>query len=500
MLKATKHLFKLAIGFWTLGRTGAGLPSVLVDTLPLPLRLLLPNKRRASKKNPAPLAKAFSKLGPTYIKLGQFLAVRTDILDPDYIQDLSQLHDKLPPFPQAVAEKIIITAFGKNPFASFSAPVAAASIAQVHKALDESGKPYAVKILRPNIQKRFESDMADLLWAGKKLERHLPAAKRLRPLAALENLQATTLREMDFRLEAAAMAEIKQKSHKLKNIYIPKPEWRWTRESILTMEWVEGVPLSNLAQVAAAGHNLKSLSKTLLQGFLTQALYDGVFHADLHPGNLFVRSDGTLVPVDFGIVGHLPARDRRAMAWILRAFIQGDYDSAAKWHIWSGYVPPHTSPSLFSSALRAIGEPILDKAAADISMADLLWQLFETAGKFEMETQPQLLLLQKTMVTAEGLARQLDPQMNIWHHATPVIEGWIRREYAPDRLAAQGVETALKLWHLLPELMKKPPPAPPPVVPRKKKWLALLALLFAVLSALAGAFLTKIYPLDIFFM
>ena len=509
MIKGLGHSLKLARGFWILGRTGAGLPSVLSQALPLPLRLILPKRHRASAKQPAPLAMAFSKLGPTYIKLGQFLAVRVDILDKAYVDDLGHLHDRLPPFPQSQAQKIIGEAFPDNPFTTFSEPIAAASIAQVHKARGRDGKYYAVKILRPNIEKKFNADMADLFWAGKKLERYLPSARRLRPLAALKNLEQTTKREMDLRFEAASMSELRKNSKDLKGFYIPKPEWQWTRQNILTMEWIDGIKISERDKLAQAGHNLAELAENLLHGFLSHALYDGFFHADFHPGNLFVRADGLIVPIDFGITARLPERDRRAMAWILRAFLEGNYELAAQQHIDVGYVPRDTDCAQFSQALRAIGEPILDKSAADISMAQLLWQLFETAASFEMETQPQLLLLQKTMLAAEGLARALNPRLNIWQVASPIVENWMKREYAPDRVLGQVFKLGQRLWQNGPDLLDEilalssPPPnsAPSEGVSKPKKPRFLWSLLFGFILG-AGVFilLTKFYPNYSFFM
>lgn len=509
-MSALKHLLKLTRGFWVLGRAGAGLPSLLRQALPAPLRLLLPKRHRISAKNPAPLARAFSKLGPTYIKLGQFLAVRRDILDPRYVKDLSQLHDKLPPFPQKQAEKIIATTLPAASFVSFSQPAAAASIAQVHKARTQDGKTLAVKILRPNIQEQFNADMESLFWAADKLESYLPQVLRLRPRAALESLQATTNREMDLRLEAASMVEIGDRAKNLKGIYIPKPLWHLTEQNILTMEWIEGIPINALDELRKAGHDLPALAKNLMEFFLTTALYDGFFHADLHPGNLFVRADGFIVPIDFGIVGRLKTRDRQAMAWILRGLTSGNYDLAARWHILAGYVPPKTDIGLFSQALRAIGEPILDKSAQDISVADLLWKLFETAGRFEMETQPQLLLLQKTMVAAEGIARTLDPQLNIWDITAPLVERWMRHEYSPNKIAPRLLELAQVFWHLAPELLERfaerqatHKQEQPENKPKKQKRLIPLLigiLLGGGLGLGAAILLIKNYPNSLFFV
>ena len=453
-MKTFRHIFRLIKAGWVLTITGAGLPPLLRQSLPFWVRLFLPGRHRSSARNPAPLSAAFSKLGPTYIKLGQFLAVRRDLLDKDYAEDLSQLHDRLPSFSQAEAEGELRRNFTFLPFTEFSDAIAAASIAQVHKARGQDGRHYAVKILRPQIEKRFMRDLESMFWAARKIERYLPNARRLHPVAALENLRATTQREMDLRLEAAAMSELAENSVSLDAIYVPRPNWRWTTARVLTVEWVEGIAIHQIDRLKEAGHDLRALAKNLLQIFLTHALRDGFFHADFHPGNLFVRADGVIVPVDFGIMGRLSTGDRRAMAWILHGLIKGDYRLAARQHIDIGYVPPDTDEALFAQSLRALGEPILDKSAQEISMADLLWRLFETAARFKMETQPQLLLLQKTMVSTEGLARQLDPNLNIWQIAAPVIEAWMRAEYALPRLASEVGQLAQKLWSVAPSWLE----------------------------------------------
>lgn len=497
MTKALNHSFKLARAFYILAKTGAGMPSLLSDALPLPLKLILPKRHRKNKKTPAPLALAFSKLGPTYIKLGQFLAVRSDILDKEYVEDLSQLHDSVPPFPQKIAEKIIADNFTDNPFTFFSEPMAAASIAQIHKAKLKNGTIVAVKIIRPNIEKKFNQDMASLFWAAQKIERRFPETQRLRPVQALKNLESITRREMDLRLEAFSMSVMAKNSKNLKNIYIPKPFWHLTTQKVLTMEWVEGIAINKIDELKAAGYDLKQLATTLLQSFLTSALYDGFFHADFHPGNLFVRKDGVIVPVDFGIMGNLPEKDRHTMAWILHAFIKGDYMLAAEQHIDAGYVPSKTDKALFAQALGAIGEPILDKSASDISMAELLWQLFETAGKFEMEIQPQLLLLQKTMLATEGLARALNPSLNIWEIATPIIQEWMKQEYAPDKMAAKFFKIGRRVWHKMPDILENitnPETVKTPQPPKTKNPHFLWALLLGVaLGLIAAVLLTKFY-------
>ena len=448
---ALSHIWRLARAAKVLALLAGSLPSDLQRRIPFWLR---PFTRQPKKTSSTSLATALTGLGPTYIKLGQFLAVRPDIVGVDMARDLAQLHDKVPPFSQKEAEAEIKNNFNveiNELFSEFGEAIAAASIAQVHQARDLEGRLVAVKILRPGIKKKFLRDLESFFWLADKVEAHRPAVGRLRAAAALENLKTTTLREMDLRMEAAAMSEMIKNSVDMDGLYIPRPDWQHTSAQILTTEWVEGAAIDDIEALRKAGHNLSELAARLLTIFLTHALDHGFFHADFHPGNLFVRADGTITLVDFGIMGRLEQKDRHAMAWILHGMTSGDYLLAAREHIYVGYVPKQTDASVFAQALRAIGEPILDKTAQDISMSGLLWQLFETAERFEMRTQPQLLLLQKTMVGAEGLARRLDPQLNIWETAAPVIENWQRREYAPPEMARQMAHTAQRFWRLAPE-------------------------------------------------
>ncbi len=450
-MRVLSHIWRLLRAAKVLALLVGALPDDLRRRIPFWLRIFV---RQTKKPGSAPLATGLTRLGPTYIKLGQFLAVRPDIVGIDVAQDLARLHDKVPPFSQKEAEAEIKSNFNleiNELFCEFGEVIAAASIAQVHRARDLQGRDVAVKILRPGIQKKFSQDLESFFWLAEKIERHRPATGRLRPAAVLENLRTTTLREMDLRMEAAAMSEMINNSTDMEGVYIPRPDWTRTCAQVLTTEWVEGVAIDNIEALRGAGHNLSALASRLLTIFLTHTLDHGFFHADFHPGNLFVRADGAIVLVDFGIMGRLEQKDRHAMAWILHGLTSGDYLLAAREHIYVGYVPKDTDASVFAQALRAIGEPILDKAAQDISMSELLWQLFETAERFEMRTQPQLLLLQKTMVGAEGLARRLDPKLNIWNVAAPVIENWQRREYAPPVMARQMMDTAQRFWRLAPE-------------------------------------------------
>ncbi len=508
-MRALSHIWRLTRAAKVLALVAAALPPDLRRAFPFWLRALFfvrrPKKREkgTKKSSSAPLSDALMRLGPTYIKLGQFLAVRPDIVGVELAQDLAHLHDKVPPFSQKEAEAEIENNFGKNInalFSEFGQSIAAASIAQVHQARDLSGRHVAVKVLRPGIKKKFLKDLESFFWLAEKVEKHHAGADRLRPTAVLESLQTTTLYEMNLRMEAAAISEMIENSADMADLYIPRPDWQRISEQVLTTEWVEGIAINDVAALQKAGHNLPQLAKRLLTIFLTQALEHGFFHADFHPGNLFVRDDGRIAMVDFGIVGRLEKKDRQAMAWILQGLTNGDYLAAAREHIYAGYVPKNTDAATFAQALRAIGEPILDKTAQDISMGELLWQLFATAENFQMRTQPQLLLLQKTMVSAEGLARRLDPELNIWDIAASALGTWQKHEFAPPRMAEQAAQTAQRLWRIVPQWLdeaertigaSQDPALVPPPRQARAGWTALVVGLLA--GGMIGALLFKLF-------
>ena len=440
MISALSHLTRLARAGFVFAREGV---FALVDTRPLPLpaktaialaRLI---ERPTAKDGSSRLAAALTKLGPTYVKLGQFLATRPDVVGKAIARDLESLQDKMAPFPQSEAEAVVAAAFGKpvaDVYASFGPAVAAASIAQVHRAeVAQQGvnKPMAVKILRPNIERRFKSDLDAFFYAARKAESLSIEAERLRPVEAVATLARSVTMEMDFRLEAAALSEMAENTRADLDFRVPTVDWDRTAREVLTLEWIDGTPLNDCAALEARGLDLPALGHTVLQSFLRHALRDGFFHADMHPGNLFVDDDGRLVAVDFGIMGRLGPKERRFLAEILFGFITRDYQRTAQVHFDAGYVPRHHSVDSFAQAIRAIGEPIHNRTAENISMAKLLMLLFEITGLFDMRMRPELLLLQKTMVVVEGVARTLDPKLDMWSVSEPVVREWIERNLGP---------------------------------------------------------------------
>ena len=410
------------------------------------------------------LVLALTELGPSHIKLGQFLATRPDIIGAELAGALTSLQDRLPPFAQEEALAEVERGLGAPVDALFTEigpPVAAASIAQVHKAHtrepDGDGMDVAVKVLRPGIEKRFERDLGAFFFIARAVQRFHPPSRRLRPVEAVETLARSVHLEMDLRMEAAAISEMAENTAKDPGFRVPAVDWQRTSRRVLTLQWVGSTPLNDIAALKAAGHDLRRLGATVIQSFLRHAMRDGFFHADMHQGNLFVDPDGTLVAVDFGIMGRLSPKDRRFLAEILYGFIKRDYTRVAQVHFDAGYVPRSHSVETFAQALRAIGEPLMDKDAEEISMARLLGQLFHVTEQFDMQTQPQLLLLQKTMVVVEGVARTLDPKLNMWTTAEPVVEEWMQSKLGPEGRIQEAAEGAALLGRLvggLPELLE----------------------------------------------
>jgi ubiquinone biosynthesis protein len=343
----------------------------------------------------------------------------------------------MPPFPQQEAEAAVAASFGRQVsaiFSSFGPPVAAASIAQVHRAEIATAtgtRVVAVKVLRPGIEQRFRADLGAFTFVARYAEDFSAEARRLRLIEVVDTLRRSVTVEMDFRLEAAALSEMAENTKDDPDFRVPTVDWDRTSKEVLTLEWIDATPLSDRARLEAKGFDLPKLARALIQTFLRHALRDGFFHADMHPGNLFVDDDGRLIAVDFGIMGRLGAKERLFLAEILHGFITRDYYRAAEVHFEAGYVPPSHSIESFAQAIRAIGEPIHSRTAEDISMARLLTLLFEVTGLFDMRTRPELLLLQKTMVVVEGVARSLDPKLDMWSTAEPVVREWITRNLGP---------------------------------------------------------------------
>ncbi len=454
MISAPAHLIRLGRAGFVFAREGV---FGVVDPamVPVPARPLLRFahlfERPSTGAAQTRLSAALSRLGPSYVKLGQFLATRPDVVGPALARDLERLQDQMPPFPQAEAEAAITAAFERpvsTVYASFGPPVAAASIAQVHRATirtPDGSRAVAVKVLRPNVERRFRADLTAFMFAAQHAENLSVEARRLRLVEVVETLRRSVMLEMDFRLEAAALSEMAENTKDDPDFRVPAVDWDRTTKEVLTLEWIDATPLSDRARLLAKGFDLPQLARTVIQTFLRHALRDGFFHADMHPGNLFVDDEQRLIAVDFGIMGRLGAKERLFLAEILHGFITRDYRRTAEVHFEAGYVPQHHSIDDFAQAIRAIGEPIHNRPAEDISMAKLLTLLFEVTGLFDMRTRPELLLLQKTMVVVEGVARSLDPKLDMWSTAEPVVREWMTRNLGPAGRLESAAQGALEI-------------------------------------------------------
>ncbi|SMQ85744.1 2-octaprenylphenol hydroxylase [Devosia lucknowensis] len=435
--------FRLIHAGWVLAREGAF--SVLpVESLPPMIRAGIAMARLVERRDVRRtgsierLNAALHKLGPSYVKFGQTLATRPDIVGAQAAADLSGLQDRMPPFDPTLVPGILDTALGVKAqhLTEISEPVAAASIAQVHKATlrapGEVPRLVAVKVLRPGVAERFHAD-TDSLYAGARLaEAFSPASRRLQPTQVVRTLDHSMRLELDLRLEAAAISEMSENIKDDTGFRIPDVHWDQVAQNVLTTTWMDGIPIRDHAAIDAAGIDRKALASKLLQSFLRHAIRDGYFHADMHPGNLFADPrSGDVIAVDFGIMGRIGKRERRFLADILYGFITRNYRLVAQRHFDIGYVPETQSVEDFTLAIRSIGEPLHGRTAADISMAKVLGQLFTITDLFEMRTRPELVLLQKSMVLVEGVARNLDPDLDIWTVAEPVVGEWLRREEGP---------------------------------------------------------------------
>jgi ubiquinone biosynthesis protein len=417
------------------------------------VKLLLPGER---------LAKALEQLGPSAIKIGQVLATRPDLLGPEMTRGLEGLQDRLPPFPEGEARRMVELELGKplaEVFSAFGPPVAAASIAQVHEAQTTDDPPahVAVKVLRPNIVELFARDFEAFRLAANIVEKFSSEGRRLRARAMVETLARSVALELDLRMEGAAASELQQNMKDEPSFRVPMLDWSRTSARVLTAEWIEGTSLRDAEALRAAGHDPKRTAVIVLQTFLTQALRDGFFHADLHPGNLFVDAQGRVCAVDFGIMGRLDPAMRRFLAETLGGFLARDYMRVAIVHFEAGFVPRTHNVETFAQAIRAVGEPIFGLKARDVSMARVLEQLFETTRRFDMQAQPQLVLLQKTMMVVEGVCRVLDPEFDIWESSRPIIEQWMVENLGPEarlRDAAEGLTSLGKLAQNFPQLVR----------------------------------------------
>ena len=400
---------------------------------------------------------ALQGMGTTFIKLGQFLATRPDIIGEEISKDLEKLQDKVPAFDLYDAKKIIKKEIGEKQFNNIielSEPIAAASIAQVHIAKiknENQEKQVAIKILRPDIEKLFNEELDALMLFAYIIENTIPKAKRLKLVEVVHLLREITNIEMDLRFEAAAANELYENTEQDHGFNVPKIYWNYTTKKILTLDKVKGISIREHDKLKNLGVDLKKLAENLIQHFLKQAVRDGFFHGDMHQGNLFVDNKGNIIPVDFGIMGRLDKNNRKFLAEILYGFIKRDYVKVAEVHFQAGLVPQDASKEEFAQALRSVGEPIFGQTIKDISGGNLLAQLFEITEKFNMATQPSLLLLQKNMVVVEGVARKLFPETNIWEVSRPVLENWLKNIKSPKSTIDTALNTSAEIIKRIPD-------------------------------------------------
>jgi ubiquinone biosynthesis protein len=493
---------RLAGAAWVLVRADVLIPREIDPLLPPSvrgtarlLRLFSGPQARAGRPGQR-LATALERLGPVTIKLGQVLSTRADIFGAEFAGDLSGLKDQLPPFPTSVAKAAVAATLGvpaDSLFTTFEAPIAAASLAQAHPATLADGRKVAVKVLRPGIEQRVARDLAMIALAARLIERHVPPARRLEPVALSDTVTRVLQLELDLRFEAAGASELAEVMAEDGYMRAPPVIWAGVGKRALTLAWAEGVPLSDPKALEQPGLDRRAIADNLVRAFLSQALDHGVFHADLHEGNLFIGPPTEITAVDFGNIGRLDQTARRHLAEILWGFLQRDYRRVARAHFDVGYVPAHHSEEMFAQALRAVGEPNVGRPAGAVSMGRLLGLLFEITALFDMRLRPELVLLQKTMVTVEGVSRRIDPGHNLWSAAEPVVRRWITRELSPParvrEFAREGVEALRAMARLAetaaaPVVAVVPEPAPRP---NRLVWFAVGALTSGLAFAIAAA-------------
>ena len=461
MIKRVFQLFRIAR---KLSVSGAVETINQMYDLPLPIILFFnffsigssrKNKAHINQKPGEKLCFALQGMGTTFIKLGQFLATRPDIIGEEMANDLEKLQDKVPAFDVYEAKRIIKKEIGDKQFSNIleiSEPIAAASIAQVHIAkIKNEDKEVAIKILRPDIEKLFNEELDALMLFAYIVENSFSKARRLKLVEVVHLLREITNIEMDLRFEAAAANELYENTKYDNGFNVPKIYWNYTTKKVLTLDKVEGISIREHEKLEEFGVDLKNLAENLIQHFLKQAVRDGFFHGDMHQGNLFVDNKGNIIPVDFGIMGRLDKNNRKFLAEILYGFIQRDYTKVAEVHFQAGLVPQNASREEFAQALRSVGEPIFGQSIKDISGGNLLAQLFEITEKFNMATQPALLLLQKTMVVVEGVARKIYPETNIWEVSRPVLENWLKNVKSPKSTLDTAINTSAEIIKRIPD-------------------------------------------------
>ena len=460
-------------------------------------------RRRDARRPGERLTAALQEMGPSFIKLGQALSTRADLLSEQVAADLAQLQDHLPAFPGAAARRIIEAELGQPIDALFTSfddtPVAAASIAQVHFAVTTDGREVAVKVLRPGIELAFERDLDLFYWTAELVERAQPRYRRLKPVDSVRAFADVVRVEMDLRMEAAAAEELGENFADDPNYRAPAIDWDRTAQRVLTLERIDGIPIGDRDAIIAAGHDPDIVMKKCAEAFFYQVFRDGFFHADMHGGNAFVDRQGHIVPVDFGIMGRIDEDTRGYLAELLVAFLRRDYRTVAEVQFRAGYVPSDQSREMFAQACRSIGEPIFGKPSHQISIARLLAHLLRVTEQFEMTVQPQLLLLQKTMLMAEGMGTRLNPNVNIWELARPLIEEWMQTHFGPRATVGRAAEDVMEGLRRLPRLIdslhvvaeherrkaERAEATPPPIPgrgwrPRFAEIIAVLALIAAI--------------------
>ena len=462
MTRPATHLFRLARWGITLARRRALVGIEEDPNAPPPVKTLARLARLAtftSKGGERDYAGAFRAIGPAAIKLGQSLATRPDLVGEQAAHNLLSLQDNLPPVDFGLIRDSIESSFGQPMEALFSevdpVPVGAASIAQVHKGVTTDGRKVAIKVLRPGIREKFAKDIETYEWAAAHVEAMGGEAERLRPRLTIANFKRWTNSELDLRREAASASELAEDMAGVDGYRIPQIDWDRTNGRVMTVEWVDGIKISRRDELVAAGHDLTQLSERLVISFLTQAISAGFFHADMHQGNLFVQDDGTIVAIDFGIMGRIDRRARQWLAEILYGLTTGNYKRVAEIHFEAQYVPSYHSVGEFATALRAVGEPMRGKPVKELSVGQMLDGLFAITRDFDMQTQPHLLLLQKTMVMVEGIATQLNPDINMWDTAAPYVRSWIRDELGPEAAVAERLKEDTQTFLRLPDLIRR---------------------------------------------
>ena len=460
MTQPAIHIWRLLKWGRTLARHGALRGIERDPNTPQQVRRLVRVARFGTVQPRVPdYSAAFQAIGPAAIKLGQTLATRPDLVGEEAAHNLLLLQDSLPPVPFEQIRREMERAYEQpleNLFAEIDPePVGSASIAQVHRGVTSDGKHVAIKVLRPGIRERFARDIDTYEWAAAHLEALGGEARRLRPRLTIANFKRWTNRELDLRREAASASELAESMRGFEGYCIPSIDWDRTNGRVMTIEWIDGIKIGDVEALRAAGHDLPQLASRLVLAFLTQAISGGFFHADMHQGNLFVRPDGQIVAIDFGIMGRIDRRARQWLAEILYGLTTGNYRRVAEIHFEAQYVPSYHSVDEFATALRAVGEPMRGKPVSELSVGQMLDGLFAITRDFDMQTQPHLLLLQKTMVMVEGVATMLNPKINMWDVSAPYVRSWIRDELGPEAALAERIRTDFQTLLRLPDLVRR---------------------------------------------